>query len=97
LRGTLLKIVLSHGRLADLVEGLATQNHRYLAKLEDEGLVAQGRQPVLRADRLGNDEQAGRLTQARPASRMNRAATIGGYHHQRSRGCLAALRALVIK
>jgi hypothetical protein len=37
------------------------------------------------------------LTQARPASRMNRAATIGGYHHQRSRGCLAALRALVIK
>ncbi len=53
-RGTLLKIVLSHKQLANLVGASRPRVTEHLAKLEDEGLLArQGRQLVVRADRLG--------------------------------------------
>jgi len=52
--GTLLKIVLSHKQLANLVGASRPRVTEHLAKLEDEGLLArQGRQLVVRADRLG--------------------------------------------
>src|SRR5580704_10297191 len=54
-RGTLLKIVLSHKQLANLVGASRPRVTEHLARLEDEGLVArQGRQLVVRAGRLGN-------------------------------------------
>jgi CRP-like cAMP-binding protein len=54
-RGTLLKIVVSHKQLANLVGASRPRVTEHLAKLEGEGLVArQGRQLVVRADRLGN-------------------------------------------
>jgi CRP-like cAMP-binding protein len=54
-RGTLLKIVLSHKQLANLVGASRPRVTEHLARLEVEGLVArQGRQLVVRADRLGN-------------------------------------------
>ena len=54
-RGTLLKIVLSHKQLANLVGASRPRVTEHLARLEVEGLVArQGRQLVVREDRLGN-------------------------------------------
>jgi CRP-like cAMP-binding protein len=54
-RGTLLKIVLSHKQLGNLVGASRPRVTEHLARLEGEGLVArQGRQLVVRADRLGN-------------------------------------------
>jgi CRP-like cAMP-binding protein len=54
-RGTLLKIVLSHRQLANLVGASRPRVSEHLARLEGEGLVVrQGRQLVVRADRLGN-------------------------------------------
>jgi len=54
-RGTLLKIVLSHKQLANLVGASRPRVTEHLARLENEGLVVrQGRQLVVRADRLGN-------------------------------------------
>jgi CRP-like cAMP-binding protein len=54
-RGTLLKIVLSHRQLANLVGASRPRVTEHLARLEGEGLVVrQGRQLVVRADRLGN-------------------------------------------
>lgn len=54
-RGTLLKIVLSHRHLANLVGASRPRVTEHLARLEGEGLVVrQGRQLVVRADRLGN-------------------------------------------
>ena len=54
-RGTLLKIVLSHRQLANLVGASRPRVTEHLARLEGDGLVVrQGRQLVVRADRLGN-------------------------------------------
>jgi CRP-like cAMP-binding protein len=54
-RGTLLKIALSHKQLANLVGASRPRVTEHMAKLEGEGLVArQGRQLVVRAERLGN-------------------------------------------
>ncbi len=54
-RGTLLTIVLSHKQLANLVGASRPRVTEHLARLEGEGLVVrQGRQLVVRADRLGN-------------------------------------------
>jgi CRP-like cAMP-binding protein len=54
-RGTLLKIVLSHRQLANLVGASRPRVTEHLARLEGEGLVVrQGRQLAVRADRLGN-------------------------------------------
>jgi CRP-like cAMP-binding protein len=54
-RGTLLKIVLSHKQLANLVGASRPRVTEHMARLEGEGLVVrQGRQFVMRADRLGN-------------------------------------------
>lgn len=54
-RGTLLKIVLSHRQLANLVGASRPRVTEHLARLEGEGLVVrQGRQLVVRADRLGD-------------------------------------------
>jgi len=54
-RGTLLKIILSHKQLANLVGASRPRVTEHLARLEVEGLVVrQGRQLVVRADRLGN-------------------------------------------
>jgi CRP/FNR family cyclic AMP-dependent transcriptional regulator len=54
-RGTLLTIILSHQRLANLVGASRPRVTEHLARLEGEGLVVrQGRQLVVRADRLGN-------------------------------------------
>ena len=65
-RGTLLKIVLSHKELANLVGASRPRVTEHLARLEVEGLVArQGRQLVVRADRLGT-LMSGRLTPSRP-------------------------------
>ncbi len=54
-RGTLLTIVLSHQQLANLVGASRPRVTEHLARLERERLVLrQGRQLVVRADRLGN-------------------------------------------
>jgi CRP-like cAMP-binding protein len=54
-RGTLLKIVLSHRQLANLVGASRPRVTEHLARMETDGLVVrQGRQLVVRADRLGN-------------------------------------------
>jgi CRP-like cAMP-binding protein len=54
-RGTLLTVVLSHKQLANLVGASRPRVTEHLARLEGEGLVVrQGRQLVVRADRLGN-------------------------------------------
>jgi CRP-like cAMP-binding protein len=54
-RGTLLKIVLSHRQLANLVGASRPRVTEHLARMEGDGLVVrQGRQLVVRADRLGN-------------------------------------------
>jgi CRP-like cAMP-binding protein len=54
-RGTLLKIVLSHKQIANLVGASRPRVTEHLARLEGEGLVArQGRHLVVHADRLAN-------------------------------------------
>ncbi len=54
-RGTLLKIVVSHKQLANLVGASRPRVTEHLARLEGEGaVVRQGRQLVVCADRLGN-------------------------------------------
>jgi CRP-like cAMP-binding protein len=54
-RGTLLKIVLSHSQIANLVGASRPRVTEHLCRLEGEGLVVrQGRQLVVRADRLGS-------------------------------------------
>ncbi len=54
-RGTLLTVVLSHKQLANLVGASRPRVTEHLARLEGEGLVVrQGRQLVVREDRLGN-------------------------------------------
>jgi CRP-like cAMP-binding protein len=54
-RGTLLTVVLSHKQLANLVGASRPRVTEHLARLEGEGLVVrQGRQLVVRQERLGN-------------------------------------------